>query len=258
MWAARIDTMPAIRVLPPPVRDWDAVIGDGEATLSTVSERYRRYVARPLATAYHQRACRSLAAGALEAARVDLERAVEIDPYVEHHTTLAVVLERMGRREAARAVLAKGIVGARAWGPVYEDEIIVAAGDHGPPEDLARALEITGLFALHDGDPAAAESALREAWTLAPSASRAHALGAALYHRGDVAGAAELEWEAVARAPDHIRYRWDLAVSLARLGRAAEAKLHAEAALRHAPDDSPLRERFTRLFRADMTEPGRE
>ncbi|MCY1008559.1 hypothetical protein OV079_23960 [Nannocystis pusilla] len=51
VWTARIDALPAARILPPPGRDWDAIIGDGEATLSTVSGRYHRHVAQPLAVA---------------------------------------------------------------------------------------------------------------------------------------------------------------------------------------------------------------
>lgn len=245
-WAARIEAMPVVRTLPIRERDWDGIIRDGEATLAV--GQYRRHLELPLASAYHQRASRACAAGELEAALADVERAVQLDRHVDYRTTRAVLLERLGRRQAARAEITKVVDIARKNGSFRRDGVIVGRSERVEPADLARALAVAGLFALHDGDLAAAEPALRESLALHETAACAHALGAALYRNGDLEAAAQHEARSVEIEPNNGRYRWALVISLLRLGRREEASEHARAVLRLEPDDPGHQARFAELF----------
>jgi Flp pilus assembly protein TadD len=245
-WIARIARLPQVRVVSQPPRDWDAIIADGEAAHT---DRSDESVALALATAYHQRACRSFAAGSLQAALQDVDRALALGPYIPYRTTRALILDRLGEAAQARADIARALLAAPAVPARRDDEATYDLGDDPlSPVEHARALATRGLFALHDGDLAAAERDLRDALALHPTAAYAHALGAALYRRGDIAGAAGVEARSVELAPDDPRHRWALIVSLLRLGRDDEAQDHAIEILRRAPDDPAHRARFARLF----------
>jgi tetratricopeptide (TPR) repeat protein len=117
------------------------------------------------------------------------------------------------------------------------------------PQELARAHATRGLVALRQGNHAQAELDLRRAMELSPDAFHAHSLGAALYARGDIAGAAHVEERSVELAPSNPRYRWALALSLRKLGRPNDAREHAERILQLGPDvAAEYRERIVRLF----------
>ncbi|MEO5731896.1 MAG: tetratricopeptide repeat protein [Byssovorax sp.] len=114
---------------------------------------------------------------------------------------------------------------------------------------LARAHATRGLIAFREGNPAQAQLDLRRAMELQPNAYHAHGLGAALYACNDVAGAAVVEERSVELAPSSARYRWALALSLRKLGRAGEAREHAERILQMGPAVAAVyRERIARLF----------
>ncbi|WP_434417700.1 hypothetical protein [Nannocystis pusilla] len=229
-WDARLAALPVACVLPPPVLDWDHVIAAGEARLPALVPRQRPYVVLPLAVAYHRRAslCAALAP---DVALRDVDRAVELDPIAPHHVTRAVLLDRLGRRDDARAAIAAAFA-APGWTDAPAEPVDgipllsshpVVLGDR----ERARAHATRGTIALRDGDLALAEHDLRRAVDLEPTAAHLHALAAAVYARGDLAGAAALEARAVELEPTSARYRWDLVVSLHRLGRRDEALFHA-------------------------------
>ncbi|WAS96824.1 tetratricopeptide repeat protein [Nannocystis punicea] len=229
-WDARIAALPVVDVLPLPALDWDRVIAAGEARLPELVPRQRAYVVLPLAVAYHRRATLRAAAAPTDALR-DAGRAAELDPITPYHVTRAVLLDRLGRRDEARAAIALAFA-TPEWtsAPTVEvDEIRllnageVVLGDR----ERARAHATRGTIALRDGDLALAENDLRRALDLDLTAAHAHALGAVLYAGGDLAGAAALEARAVELEPASARYRWDLVVSLHRLGRRDEALVHA-------------------------------
>ncbi|MCY1054403.1 hypothetical protein [Nannocystis sp. SCPEA4] len=252
-WAARIEAMPVVRKLPKRERDWDAIIRDGEATLLLIGNS--GFVTLPLACAYHQRACRWAAAGELESALADLERALALDPLILYAATRAVLRDRLGQRAAARAELMAALGRTREAmknnGVVRNQEGVIVGTEHRVyPGELAHALEVAGLLALHDGEPAAAVGVLQEAFELDRTAARAHALGAALYGCGDVEAAAKYEARSVELAPEVPRYTWALVGSLLRLGRAEEARQHALVLLTRLRDDSAQREKFARVFGA--------
>ncbi|MCY1070358.1 hypothetical protein OV090_36785 [Nannocystis sp. RBIL2] len=229
-WDARLSALPVVDVLPPPVLDWDHVIAAGEARLPDLVPRQRPYVVLPLAVAYHRRASLRAALAPDDALR-DVDRAVELDPIAPHHVTRAVLLDRLGRRDEARAAIAAAFAAPEYTGAPTEDvdgfrlldAPAVVLGDR----ERARAHATRGTIALRDGDLALAEHDLRRAVDLEPTAAHLHALAAAVYARGDLAGAAALEARAVELEPTSARYRWDLVVSLHRLGRRDEALFHA-------------------------------
>jgi Flp pilus assembly protein TadD len=249
-WTARIVALPVVDTLPPRRLDYDGVIADGEAELAFepidhVNEvaldwdfqgrEGDEYIAVPLATAYHQRACGSFARGDLSAALADVERARQLDDFPPYRTTLAAVLDALNRGSEARAVIAAALAEWRSC----------RQGD--PPSEVerARAHAMRGAFALRDGDLALAESDLRRAFRLDPTATHAHHLGAALYARGNLIGARAAESRSVELAPDNPRYRWALAVTLHELGRVNEARAHAREAVARDP---AYRERLLRRF----------
>jgi tetratricopeptide (TPR) repeat protein len=104
------------------------------------------------------------------------------------------------------------------------------------PGDPLIAAALEDLAAAHtiDGDPAAATSALDAANVLAPggAAPRWTRLGALRRKLGDLPGAAAAFEQALEADPGHNAARHNLAVTLIRLGRAAEATPHREQALR--------------------------
>ncbi|PCC68382.1 hypothetical protein SAMN02745121_05052 [Nannocystis exedens] len=227
---ARLAALPVVDVLPPPVLDWDRVIAAGEARLPGLVPRQRPYVVLPLAVAYHHRASLRAALAPEDALR-DVDRAVELDPIAPYHITRAVLLDRLGRRDEARAAIAAAFA-APEWSdpPVEEVGGIRLVRAHPvviTDRERARAHATRGTIALRDGDLALAEHDLRRAVDLDLTAAHLHALGAALYARGDLAGAAAAEARAVELEPASARYRWDLVVSLHRLGRRDEALFHA-------------------------------
>lgn len=242
--AAAIDAWPVVTQPRRRAIDWDAVIAESEA------HARNEYIDLALASAYHQRACRSFAAGDRDAALADVERALARDPAIDYRTTRAVILDRLARRKEARREVKATLAAAAKHEPVRRDKDGVIIGRNPPldPAQHARAHATAGLFAMHDGDVAAAQHALRAAVALHPAAASCHALGAALYALDDVAGAAEWEARAVELDPHDSRFRWALVVSLRRLGRHAEAIEHARALLRDEPDDPAHRARFARLF----------
>lgn len=241
--AQRVDELPIVRRLPVRARDWDSIIADGE------SGEIDGYTSLALATAYHQRASKSFAAGEFASALRDIERAVALDTSVTHCTTRALILDKLGLSADARVAIAKALTLADSLQP-YEPDVMSLRGDRGlvTAEEHARAHTTAGLFALHDGDLDAAERELRASLAVCRTAAAAHALGAVLYRRGDIAAAATAEALSIRLDPADMRLRWALVVSLQRLGRAAEAKDLASNILQIEPDDPGHRARFARLF----------
>ncbi len=238
---ARARAIPAVTTPPPLGIDWDAVIAEGESLLAAGDHG----VAEPLADACHQRASRAWAAGDRAAALPDAERAVALDgDWTPYRTTCAVILLGLGRPREALRVLDSAF-----------EETSAARGkrSRARAEDLrlpadARFHATGGLAALALGEHADAVRRLEMAFAMEPSAPHAHALGAARYAAGDIAGAAEVELRSVTLEPDDARYRWALVTSLRKLGRDAEARLHTEEILAGEPASAAHRERFARLF----------
>jgi tetratricopeptide (TPR) repeat protein len=114
--------------------------------------------------------------------------------------------------------------------------------------EMARAHATRGMIAFRAGSLEQARDDLRRAMDLHESAFHAHALGAVLYARGEVAAAAEAEERSVDLEPGNTRYRWALIMSLRKLGRDREARDHALWILDSAADPTAHRERFARLF----------
>jgi tetratricopeptide (TPR) repeat protein len=237
-WAERVARLPAVPVVPRLRYDWDAIVADGEALMATPPEdrfvaRHPEYVTVPLAAAYHQRASRIFnnsgdAAGALGDARL----AVKWDATASHRTTRAVILEATGELAAARAEIDAAFATAPLTAPGEEEYRYVEPLE--PPE-LARAFAARGSIALRERAFAQAEEDLRRAWELDRRAEHAIAFAAALYSRGHVQAAAELEAEAALLAPAEPRHRWALLLSLIRLRRFAEARAQAEVLIGLAP-----------------------
>jgi Flp pilus assembly protein TadD len=246
---ARADAIPAIRSVPPLGIDWDAVIAEGEALLARHEEETRpkrsgTAIVRPfkdgrlqtmLADAYHQRACGAFQDGDRAAALRDAQRAVALEgEWLPYQTTCAVILDGLGRTREARRLLGGGH-------PRGEPE------RSRTPED-ARFYATRGLVCLRLRRFKEAVRDLDLAFDVAPTAFHAHALGAARYALGDIAGAAEVEARSVELEPANARYRWALVISLHKLGRDAEARTHAEEILAREPKNTAHRDRFARLF----------
>jgi tetratricopeptide (TPR) repeat protein len=263
---------------PPP--DWDRIIGDLEAErLARLGERF---VTLELALAYHHRACRHFSVRAVEAALRDVDHAVALDPwFLRYHTTRAIVLGALGRVAEAFDAVDAFLTLRRALehrpadprgGDEREEAVRAAArrvspGPRDPLDDLrrsnrggvppgrveerrddeGRAHATRSVLALQLGQLDLAESDARRAFDLDGSASNAHRLGAVLYARGDIEGAAEVEARSVFLVPGKARYRFALAMSLRKLGRLEDAHLHV-AAILASPDADAYRERLDRLF----------
>lgn len=247
VWAPRIAALTSLRVAPRRPRDWDAKIADLERSIAGLNTPQ---TAIDLAWAYHQRACRSFAAGDLQAALADVERAIWLDRSVGYQTTRAVLLDRLGERASARADVADACARADTlYLGAPNDERLTGAYDEAVSRpDFARALATAALFAVHDGDFGRAEPMLRRSLDLHPSAAAAHALGAVLYRRGEVEEAVTFEALSVALEPTNAGHRWALVVSLLRLGRVDEAREHGLAVVRGASDAPAHRARFARLL----------
>lgn len=247
VWTSRVDALAELRVAPRRPRDWDAKIADLERAIAGLNTPQ---TAIDLAWAYHQRACRSFAAGELQAALADAERAFRLDRSVGHQTTRAVILDRLGQPAVARADVADACARAgmlQLGGP--NDERLTGAYDEVVSRpDFARALATAALFEVLDGEFAWAEPRLRTSLELHPTAAAAHALGAVLYRRGEVEEAAAFEALSVELEPTNVRHRWALVVSLLRLGRVDEAREHGLAVIRGEPDEPAHRARFARLL----------
>jgi tetratricopeptide (TPR) repeat protein len=251
-WAQRIAALPVVRSLPRLSLDWDGIIAEGEAELAKGTDGSTRdhdnnpFIALPLAAAYHQRASRSFARGDLRAALTDAERAIALDAFLPYHTTRAVLLDALGRRAEAR----REIDGALAVAPPPSDDEHRRWIETLPPskEDHARARVTRGMIAYREGALAEAAEDLRRALDLYPTAFAAHALGAALYARGDAQGAAEAEALSVELEPENLRYRWALVLSLRKLGREGEARTHGEQILQMAPGAPVHQQRFAQIF----------
>lgn len=250
-WPERVAALSVIAAADPAEQDWDFIIAQGEA-----EQNRDKHVSLPLAAAYHQRACRSAACGDPATALRDVEHALRLDRFAAYRLTRATLLDRLGHRVAARSELEAAFAAPALRKPPLTREELKAQNrfdrelrdiDRLTPEEHARALALRGVFRLHDGDLDGAEDDLRRAFDLHPTAEGAHALGAARYALGDVAGAAAAESRSVELAPDEPRYRRDLAVSLIRLGRRQEARVHVEAALALAPTDAASRALLDRL-----------
>jgi len=246
VWTPRIAALASLGVASRRPRDWDAKIADLERSIAGLNTPQ---TAIDLAWAYHQRACRSFAAGESQAALADVERAFGLDRSVGYQTTRAVILDRLGQRAVARADVADACARAgmlQLGGP--NDERLTGAYDEVVSRpDFARALATAALFDVHDGEFGWAEPRLRKSLELHPTAAAAHALGAVLYRRDEVEEAAAFEALAVELEPTNA-HRWALVVSLLQLGRVDEAREHGLAAVRSAPGDPAQRARFARLF----------
>jgi tetratricopeptide (TPR) repeat protein len=247
--AASVTAMPSVPTLPQLPLEWDAIIAEGEALLA--ADPYsREYYELPLASAYHQRASRTWAAGQPAAAVADADRAAVLDgAFLPYAVTRAVLLDALGRRAEARGVLDTALAAPRTptrhRNPWERDDRPSAAA-------RARAYGTRGMIALHEGDLVRAEADLRRALALCPASDHevalyAHALGAALYAKGDIDGAVAAEESSVRFQPDNARYRWALVGSLRKLGRYGKAREHAETILARESDAVHC-ERFTRLF----------
>ncbi|UQA59369.1 heme biosynthesis HemY N-terminal domain-containing protein [Polyangium aurulentum] len=172
--ATRVEELPSVCALPRLYPDWDEVIAEGEALLGSES-RHLVYIRLPLAVAYHQRASRAWARGDLEAALVDVDRALALDDHAPYHTTRAVLLDALLRGAEARAAIAAAFeADARpktTWNQ-WEEE------DPGENAARARAHLTRGLFALRDGALAQAEADLRRSQALDATPLSARALAA--------------------------------------------------------------------------------
>lgn len=249
-WEARVAALPVVTALPPPALDWDLVIADGERRLPRLVPRQRDYTAFPLAAAYHQRAT-SATPRAPDVALRDIDRALELDPIAPYHTTRAVLLDRLGRRDDARAAIAAAFARPELTpAPRVAGEVITVAPRWLSLDDRERARShaTRGTIARRDGDLALAERDLRRAFELAPTAAHAHALAAVHYARGELDSAAALEGRAVELEPASACYRWDLVISLIRLGRRDEALLHARKVLAVESFDPTRRARLQALL----------
>ena len=98
------NALPVVRALPKVFPDWDEVIAEGEAWLAS-EPHYKESIQLTLAGAYHQRASRSWARGALIHALEDVDKAITHDPFFTYQTTRAVLLDALGRHEEALAIL---------------------------------------------------------------------------------------------------------------------------------------------------------
>ncbi len=241
--ARRVDELPIVRQLPVRMHDWNSIIADGE------SGEIDDYTSLALATAYHQRASKSFAAGEFASALRDVEHAVALDTSVTHCTSRALILDKPGLPAEARVSIAETLALADSLQP-YEPDVMSLRGVRGIvlAEEHARAHTTAGLFALHDGDLDGAERELRASLAVCRTAAAAHALGAVLYRRGDIAAAANAEMLSIKLDPADMRLRWALVVSLQRLGRAAESRDLASVILQIEPDDPGHHARFARLF----------
>ncbi|MEZ4452977.1 MAG: hypothetical protein R3B09_26190 [Nannocystaceae bacterium] len=237
-WSARVEAMPRVPSLAPFSHDLDVIIADGEAQL----RRPDPYLVRALAGALHQRACRSAAAGDLPRALTDVEHAVELDPMITFRTTHAVLLDRLGRFEAARREIDAAFADPAIHGPRGPGERAL------PASERARVHLTRGVLRGRAREWPGAIDDLRRAEALLPTALHARHLGAALYAAGDLVAAAEAELQAVLRAPDDGDARWALIVTLVRLGRVDEAHAHAEALVQRRPGSDDLRARLDRLL----------
>ena len=161
--STHIEGFPVVRALPKVFPDWDLVIADGEELWKSDSLHRddRDYIKLPLATAYHQRASRAWARGEHEAALADVNRALELHDYAPYHTTRAVLLDTLHRRDEARAAINK------SFEPYKK-----------PPTERARAHLTRGMLALRAGSLDEAEADVRRADELAPSALSKRALAA--------------------------------------------------------------------------------
>jgi tetratricopeptide (TPR) repeat protein len=276
-------------------RDWDAIISAGEARIASLREGSidRLDVALPLGVAYHQRASRSWIQGDATSALADVDRAIEIDPFVlAYGTTRAVLLDALGRRSEAYHEIDSSLrfeAAARRWQSAFYawrsssidgdglhreqalareeakralprlaresngaiDRMLDRRSEGGPLDqgELARAHATRGLIALREGKIEQAEHDLRHAVDVQPSAFHAHCLGAVLYTRGDLAGAARSEERSVELEPSNAGYRWALSLSLRKLGRADEARRQAEQILELGPEAAAAyRQRIARTF----------
>lgn len=245
---ARIAALPAVPVPAPLKHDWDVVIADGEALLATCEEDWKGYVRLPLAAAYHQRASKAFARGAKDVALRDAERALALDAHIPYGTTVAVILDALGRREEARREIDAAL--ARATAPERRVEHAAVEGIAQPLRDaeLARVHTVRGMFALQDGALAEAERDLQRAMELCPTALAAHALGAAQTSLGDMEGAAQAEARSIELDPGCARFRWALVITLRKLGRHAEAREQAARILERWPESPEHQRRFTQLF----------
>jgi tetratricopeptide (TPR) repeat protein len=153
-----------------------------------------------------------------------LRRAVQLKPErARFRHTLAITLEELGHKEEAKAQLRKAVeLSPRLADAHYGLGAILQ--EEGRTDEALRhyqaALEANPeLIALYE-----------------PTATL-------LARRGDLAGAVRLYEEAVRRQPT-ARVHFNLAITLERLGRAAEARQHYERALVLDPDLEPARRRL--------------
>lgn len=177
----------------------------GEAALRDAPEGYRaRYVTWPLAALVHRRACLALQAGDARLALATVERAIALDPCARHHTTRALLLERLGEDDAARAAHEAAIAAL----PDRDRSAGIAILDEDDSVHDARTAHARGAFLARRGDPSAArpwlERALEVPDVLGPDPNRAMrlaALAVVLLRLGDHAGAARRASEALALDP---------------------------------------------------------
>lgn len=218
------------------------VIAAGEERLARYAEvsTCDPYVGLPLAAAYHKRAAAAFERRELAAALQDVERALRLDGFGPYHTTRAIILSALGRTAEARAAIEAGLADIDRGGPSASRVTDV---------ERARAYATRGAIAVQEQELPTAERAHRRALELHETAAHAHALGGVLFARGELAAASEFEARAVALAPNEVRYRWALAVSLHRLGRHEEALEQGRAMVALGPDVPLYRERLARLER---------
>lgn len=245
-WAARIDEWPVVPALPAPPCHHDAMIREGEAFLAAPPQEFRSrldHVRMPLAAACHQRAGQAFARRDLDAALVDVDRALRHDDFAAYHTTRAVILMALGRLTDAHTAIDAAFARPPLAGP---DPL--RRSPTLQQREVARAHATRGTIALRRGCLADAVLDLRRALELEPTAAHAHALGAALYARGDLRAAAEAETRSLALPGACARHRWALVITLLKLGRREQARTHAQAIVDAEPDVAAHRERLARLF----------
>jgi tetratricopeptide (TPR) repeat protein len=153
-----------------------------------------------------------------------LRRAVQLKPErARFRHTLAITLEELGHKEEAKAQLRKAVELSPRLADAHYGLGAILQEEGRTDEALQHyqaALEANPeLIALYE-----------------PTATL-------LARRGDLAGAVRLYEEAVRRQPT-ARVHFNLAITLERLGRAAEARQHYERALVLDPDLEPARRRL--------------
>jgi tetratricopeptide (TPR) repeat protein len=236
-------------------RDWDRLVALGERELR--ERPGDAYVTLPFARALHQRACRSFAAGDLNAAERDLERCLAVDPWYRYRVTRASFLEARGDLAGALAELDDVIRSLRRPEVEHKEEDLGNPlrgwvnldwdGGFSAAREASRALYARGVIRYRRGDLDSARADLDEAVAVDSMCSFCHPnrTPSDLGVRHHQALATVLRAQ-VARGDTAARPL--LVKVLLACGRDDEARALAAVLLADHPDDATLRRRFSRWF----------